>query len=355
MSSDFHGIDGSLAVLPVVNSVVIELVGLSGEVDAVLGEFMADLGKLAPVGGLPGSGYIFIRDDSNVDLLNGVFELIHEHISISLVDGLLLVLVDADEGESDSLDIEIVDHGVGEEVVGIENHGFDGGVVEGSVGVDGEVLILIPCVPNNETGGEIVSSIKIFDESGSWNEAVDDLGDEVNSGCSEQESAGFLKLDNDESLTEWDGGRGEGIGKIAIEPEEELLPDLPLGLNSLGGLESIEDLGSVSESIADGNRLATERKLLSDISEVAVLLVRFEGELSVEDVVECVVVIEGVSVDLEFHSLDHPFSWEVRIEDLVGNGFAGIQELSVRSNIAEVVELSHDLGFGIDGVQNRTV
>ncbi len=105
--------------MPVVNSVVEEFVGLSSKIDAVLGEFVVDLGELAPVSSLVSAGDVIIRNNTNIDLLNGVFELVHEHISVGLVDGLLLVLVNADQGETNALDVEIVDHGMSEEVVGV--------------------------------------------------------------------------------------------------------------------------------------------------------------------------------------------------------------------------------------------
>ena len=122
VSSDFHRINSGDSLLPVVNSVIKEFVGLGGEVDAVLGELVADLGELAPVGGLMLSGDVLVRDDTNVDLFNWILELVHQHIGIGLVDGLLLVLVHANEGESNSLDVEIVDHRMSEEIVGIEHH-----------------------------------------------------------------------------------------------------------------------------------------------------------------------------------------------------------------------------------------
>ena len=75
---------------------------------------MVDFSKLAPVCGLPRSRYILVRNDSDVYLFDGVFELIHEHIGIGLIDGLLLVFVDADEGEPDSLDVKVVNHGMSE-------------------------------------------------------------------------------------------------------------------------------------------------------------------------------------------------------------------------------------------------
>ena len=53
MSGDFEGVDGWLSVEPVANSVVVEFVGLGGEVDSVLGESVVDFGELAPISGLP--------------------------------------------------------------------------------------------------------------------------------------------------------------------------------------------------------------------------------------------------------------------------------------------------------------
>lgn len=105
-----------------VDGVVEELVGLGCKVKAVLGEFVVNLGELAPVGSLISARDVLIRNNTDVDLLDGVFELIHEHIGVGLVDGLLLVLVNAHQGESDSLDVEVVDHRMSEEIVGIEDH-----------------------------------------------------------------------------------------------------------------------------------------------------------------------------------------------------------------------------------------
>ncbi len=53
MSGDFHSIDGRFPVKPVAYGVVVEFVGLSGEVYAVLSESMVNFGELAPVSGLP--------------------------------------------------------------------------------------------------------------------------------------------------------------------------------------------------------------------------------------------------------------------------------------------------------------
>jgi hypothetical protein len=111
VGSDFELIDRGDFLAPVVNSVVVELVGLGGEVDSILGEFVVDLGECAPVGSLPCASQVLIGNNTNVDLFNWELELIHEHVNVGLVDGLLLVLVDADQGESDSLDVELVNSG----------------------------------------------------------------------------------------------------------------------------------------------------------------------------------------------------------------------------------------------------
>jgi len=122
VGSNFHSINSSLSVEPVMDAVIIELVSLGCEVNAVLGESVVDLGELAPIGSLPGSRDVLVGDNSNIDLLNWVFELVEQEISVGLVDGLLLVLVDSDEREPNALNVEIVDHGVSEEVVGVKNH-----------------------------------------------------------------------------------------------------------------------------------------------------------------------------------------------------------------------------------------
>jgi len=111
VSGDFELIDGWDLLAPVVNSVVVEFVGLGCEVNAILGEFVVDLRECAPVGSLPCASQVLIGNNTNVDLFNWELELIHEHVNVGLVDGLLLVLVDADQGESDSLNVELVNSG----------------------------------------------------------------------------------------------------------------------------------------------------------------------------------------------------------------------------------------------------
>jgi hypothetical protein len=175
VGGDFHSIDGGYSFLPVVNGVVIEFVGLGSEVDSVFGEFVVDLGELAPVGCLMCATEVFVGDDTNIDLFNGVFELVHKHIGVGFVYGLYLVLVHADERESDALDVEIVNHRMSEEVVGIEDHCLDSGIVKGAIGEDGEILVLIPCVLNGQASREVISAVEVTNERSSRNEAVSHL------------------------------------------------------------------------------------------------------------------------------------------------------------------------------------
>ena len=49
MSGNFHGVNSGDSLLPVVDSVIEELVGLGSKVKTVLGEFVVDFGELAPV------------------------------------------------------------------------------------------------------------------------------------------------------------------------------------------------------------------------------------------------------------------------------------------------------------------
>ena len=122
VSSDFHCINSSLAIKPVMDSVVVELVCLSSKIYSIFGESVVYFGKLAPISSLPCTGNVFVWNNTNVDLLNWVFELVHKHISVCLVDGLLLIFMNAYQREPDSLDIQIVYHRMSEQVICVENH-----------------------------------------------------------------------------------------------------------------------------------------------------------------------------------------------------------------------------------------
>ena len=161
--------------------------------------------------------------------------------------------MDADQGESDSLNVELVNSGRGEQVVSIEQHGFNCGVVDGSTGEDWEVLVLVPGVADCETASQVVGAIAISDEVGAWNESVSDLDNCVNSWSTEEELFSVFELNLDESLSEGNSSGGESVVEVLIEPEEEFLPYLPFGLLSLGGLESVEDMSTIPNTFSNGN------------------------------------------------------------------------------------------------------
>lgn len=62
-----------------------------------------------------------------------------------------------------------------EEVVGIEDHGLDSGVIKSSISEDWEILILIPRVTNNQPASEVKGAVKVLNESSSRNEPIDNL------------------------------------------------------------------------------------------------------------------------------------------------------------------------------------
>ena len=150
MSLDLECVDGFNSLLVVESGAVIEFVGFGGEVDAVLGELVVNLGELAPVGSLPGSSGVFVGNEANIDLFDWVLELRHKDVALGSVQEVLLVLVYADERESNALNVQVVHSWVSEEVVGVEEHSLNSGVVKSSVGVHGQVLVLIPSVANDE-------------------------------------------------------------------------------------------------------------------------------------------------------------------------------------------------------------
>lgn len=160
-----------------------------------------------------------------------------------------------------------------EEVVSVENHGLDGGIVDRAVGVYGKVLVLVPGVAHDKAAREVVGAVSIEYEVGAWDVSASDLNNVVDCGSSEEEILGLVELDDNVSLSEGNGSGGESVVEVAVEPEEEFLPYLPLGLFSLGSLETVEDLRSVSDTVANGNALSFKRKFLANVSEVTNLLV----------------------------------------------------------------------------------
>lgn len=316
---------------------------------------MVDLSELAPVSGLPGSSCVFIGNETNIDLFNGVLELRHKDIALRTVEEVLLVLVHADEREANTLNVEVVHCGMSEQVVGVQEHGLDCWVVEGAVGVDGQVLVLVPGVAHNQTAGQVICAIGVLNEVGCWYKAVNHLHNQVSSGGSEHNVLGFLELDHYESLTEGDTCGRKSVAEVLIEPEQHLLPYLPLGLLLLRCLQTVEDVTAVSHAVANWNALGLKGEFLTYVSVVTHFLVCLQSELSVEHVVHCVVLVQGVAVYLELHILEYALAWEVAIVYIVCYLLTGVLELAVPADVAHIVELSHDLLRGINCVLLGTV
>ena len=102
-----------------------------------------------PVSCLPDTCVVLIREDTKVDILSGEFELIHKNAWVALVNRDLLVSMYSNKGEADLLNINIMDCWMHENIIRIQVNRLDGWVVESTVGVNWEIVILVPSVSNN--------------------------------------------------------------------------------------------------------------------------------------------------------------------------------------------------------------
>lgn len=105
VSSYFHSINSSSSVHPVKCCLIVKFVGFSSEINTIFSEFMSNFRELAPVSSLPSSRYIFIRNNTNIDIFTREFILIHKNVWIRRVNCLLLSSVNSYKWESDSLNI----------------------------------------------------------------------------------------------------------------------------------------------------------------------------------------------------------------------------------------------------------
>lgn len=134
MGSDFNLVDCALFIapfVPVCNKRNVVVGGCS--VWSVLVRYLC---KLMPVGRLETAACVLVGDDAQVDVFNGVFEAIHQQVKILLINSLFLESMHADEVETNSLDIKIVDSGMSEYIVDIERHIFNSGVFNGAAGLN---------------------------------------------------------------------------------------------------------------------------------------------------------------------------------------------------------------------------
>lgn len=123
----------------------------------------------------------------------------------------------ADKGETNSLDEDVVNFGVNEDVVGVQFHAGDllSGVNVGVGGQDwGQSDPFLDIGDGNSGGGTLAG--------GGGGLLLDGQLKEQVSGGSEENVALGLNVDGDETLTIWDGNGGDGEAGVAIEPEDHV-------------------------------------------------------------------------------------------------------------------------------------
>ena len=70
-----------------------------------------------PVSCLPGARDVLVWEKAEVDVFSGEFELVHENVLVALVDCNLLISVYSDQSEANLFNIDIMDSGMGKDVV----------------------------------------------------------------------------------------------------------------------------------------------------------------------------------------------------------------------------------------------
>jgi len=88
--------------------------------NAILGIFVSEEAKLMPVGCLPDSRYVLVGKEAEIDIFSREFELVHQNAWIALVNSNLLVSMDSNKSEADLFNIDIVDSGMGKDIVCVQ-------------------------------------------------------------------------------------------------------------------------------------------------------------------------------------------------------------------------------------------
>lgn len=180
MSNNFKSINSSSAISPVESVVIKELAGCGVKIDTILSVMVSKLSTLVPVSSLPGTSGVLIRKETKVDVFTGELELVHQVAGIALVNSELLVSVNSNKSEADLLNIDVVDSRMSEDVVSIQGNRLNSRVVKSTVGVNGEVVVLVPGVSNDKTAREIETTIGLTSEDCIGNVLVSSLKDVIN-------------------------------------------------------------------------------------------------------------------------------------------------------------------------------
>ena len=119
MGDDFKGVNGSGLVNVMEGIVVEEFAGGWVKMNSILGVLVGEEAEFVPVSCLPGARYVLVGKEAEVDVFGWELELVHENAGIALIDSDLLVSVNSNEGKADLLDVNVVNCGMGKDVVGV--------------------------------------------------------------------------------------------------------------------------------------------------------------------------------------------------------------------------------------------
>jgi hypothetical protein len=267
--------------------------------------------------------------ETDVDGLNGPLKLVEEQIVVGLVDTDDLLAVNADEREADTLDEDIVDLRVHEDVVDVELAEED---IRNRDGVGGGSI---------QRG---ILSMKVLE---------DVLGGSQSKG--------------DETLTVGDGHGGDSKARVLVEPEDQRDPEVKLGLNRLGGLRTVGELEELTDTsttpvtardgVAVDIGVTLKGYLLANIAVPTNLLVGGNEELLVEVENLRVVLIQRVTVDIELNLLAEGLTQVVNVsKELttlsgVSSGISPV--ISIQSGDGAKLDVEHHIMEEVTELGNR--
>jgi len=103
--------------------------------------------EFVPVGALEVAADVDVGNQAEVDVFDGVFEVVHEFVVVGLAHGHFLDAVDAHQVEPDTFNVNIVDSGVREDVVDVQTQRGNLRVVDLAVlARNGDAVVLEPAV-----------------------------------------------------------------------------------------------------------------------------------------------------------------------------------------------------------------
>lgn len=283
-----------------------------------------------------------LRANTGEDGLNRPLQLREQNVAGFSGDVLHLLTVNADQRETNALDIDVVNFGVHEDVVDVELKSLD------VLGANSRFL------NNNRLNGlELAVRVQL---SGSLKTLVRADRVEDFSGETQEEVAGrnvnqaglFRERDCDEALAVRDRNRGNRETSVLVEPEEQRNPHIKSGLGGLGCLRanthvlkltraqagvdrrnrrggttnsgnqshvvSTEDRGALNRAQV---RIALNRDFLTDQTLPAGELAGRNLELLVQVGGLILVVIERVTVNLELDLLEETLTGVLAITNKV--------------------------------------